>query len=132
LVCEEKKIGDADAGVPGETCMYRISTMGSMHWIPSELPRGWDSATRFTLKLEIAGPEPSPVLLELLDEWIGASGGQINTPSGVRSKTNSVEIEVKCRETSGPWLAVLWVLLSDGRWRNGVKKLTTSIHPKDR
>jgi hypothetical protein len=129
---KKKRIGDADAGVPGETSMYRISTLGSMRWIPSELPRGWDSATRFTLNLEIAGSEPSPVLLELLDEWIATSTGQISAPDGARSEADSVCIEVNFHTKSGPWLAILWVLLSDARWKNGVKKLTTSLHAKDR
>jgi hypothetical protein len=124
---KKKKLGDADAGVPSPTCMYRVCTLGSMRWLPFQQTPGWDSASKFTLQLDIGGSEPSPILVQLINEWLGASAGEITASDGLRSGAGSGILDVISQKNAGHWIAVMWVLLSDGRWKNGVAKMNVVV-----
>jgi len=127
----KKKPGDADAGIPGEICTYRVSTLGPMRWILFDQPVGWDTATKFTLRLDISAPGPPAILSDLLEEWASASQGEIGIRGGIHAAA-SVGVEVLCkRNRSGRWLGSLWTLLSDARWKHDTKQMTVAILEQD-
>jgi hypothetical protein len=67
------------------------------------------------------------VLSQLLDEWIAASAGTLIAPAGLEPQTGGVKLHAACAHNSGHWLASLWVLLSDARWKTSVRKVVITV-----
>lgn len=99
-----------------------------MKWLDFELPQNWGSAKKFTVAAQTtADKAPFTVLSQLLDEWIAASSGALIAPVGLEPQAGEVKLHAACESDTGHWLASLWVLLSDARWKTSVRKAVITV-----
>jgi hypothetical protein len=125
---KKNKLGDADGLLVSEICQYRVSTLGPMKWLHFEMPAGWGKGITFALGLEAASNAKSAaVLSDFVQEWVDASQGKLSIPAGLEPTAHGFILRGKCGDNMGHWLASLWVLLSDGRWKSGVRNMTLTL-----
>jgi hypothetical protein len=120
---KKKKPGDADAILASEICPYRASSLTPMRWIDFQPTKGWGSAREFAITLDPVNTTFPPLLYHLVEEWAasGKAAGELSLPSGPpAAKTGPLALRAQCSYYSGHWLVILWVLLSDARWKAGV------------
>jgi hypothetical protein len=121
----KKKFGDADGFLVSDICEYRIYSLGTMRWIDFEPSCAWGSAKGLTVTLKTESTS-QPGLSQLLREWEASSERRISV-SNSTSEADGLHLRIECNDYSGHWLTALWVLLSDGRWKSGVSKMTASL-----
>jgi hypothetical protein len=99
-----------------------------MKWLHFEMPAGWGKGITFALGLEAASNAKSAaVLSDFVQEWVDASQGKLSIPAGLEPTAHGFILRGKCGDNMGHWLASLWVLLSDGRWKSGVRNMTLTL-----
>lgn len=123
-----KKIGDADAILPGGICNYYFCALNKMKWIPFDLAVGWGAAEKFTVTLEAPRPGTAGNLPRLIQEWLAAGRAALRCPAGLTPLPQGFALDIECSGKSGHWLAGLWALLSDGRWNTGVDSIRVMLH----
>lgn len=126
---KKKKLGDADALLASEVCPYRISSLNPMRWIDWVPVAGWGSANTFTITLATADATPSAAVSKLAEEWAacGKETGELDVSSGLVARDGSFTLQARCKYYSGHWIAGLWALLSDARWKTGVSKMNIAL-----
>lgn len=126
---KKKKLGDADALLASEVCSYRISSLSPMRWIDLVPVAGWGSANTFTITLAAEGDITSAVVSKLAEEWAacGKDTGELDVASGLVARDGSFTLQAQCKYYSGHWIAGLWALLSDARWKTGVSKMNIAL-----
>ena len=123
---KKKKPGDADGFLANEVCHYRVCTLARMRWLIFEMPGSWGSATAFAVTLFTSDAvKPSPIVTELIAEWTHSSKGQLQS-SDPEPTPGGFMLKAKCKRT-GHWLAALWVLFSDARWKTGITKMSLTL-----
>lgn len=126
---KKKKLGDADALLASEVCPYRISSLRPMRWIDLVPVAGWGSANTFTITLAAESAAASAVVSKLAEEWAacGNDTGELDVASGLVARDGSFTLQARCKYYSGHWIAGLWALLSDARWKTGVSKMSIAL-----
>ena len=122
---QKKKLGDADALLASEVCQYRMSSLSPMRWIDFVPIAGWGSAGTVTITLAAEGATPSAALASLVEEWAacGKETGELDISSDLAARDGLFTLQARCKYYSGHWIAGLWTLLSDARWKIGVSKM---------
>lgn len=122
-----KKLGDADAMGASEICAYRVNSLTRMRWIDFLLADGWGSARECVVTLDSTSATFPSMLYQLIDEWneSGATAGELRVSSRIEPPDHggSLIFTTTTMHYSGRWLAALWALLSDGRWKTGVRSM---------
>lgn len=127
---KKKKLGDADGLLANEICEYRISSLHPMKWIDFKPESGWGTASQFSLDLEFDGAKRNrEELTNLLEEWTAAADGMILLNGGPRwsDSSSTMQLQAKCKDRSGHWIAALCVLLSDARIQTGTRKMSVLL-----
>jgi hypothetical protein len=126
---KKKKLGDADALLASEVCPYRICSLSPMRWIDLAPVAGWGSANTFTITLVAEGATPPAAVSKVAEEWAacGKDTGELDVASGLVGRDGSFTLHARCKYYSGHWIAGLWALLSDARWKSGVRKMNIAL-----
>ena len=126
---KKKKPGNADGILASPVCTYHISSLGRMRWIDFLPDEGWGSAREFTLAVEAEGVAISAVALQLLEEWLacGKQTGELNLSGDLETRPGLMLLRAQSSAYSGHWLAALWALLSDARWKAGLKRMRITV-----
>jgi hypothetical protein len=127
---KKKKLGDADALLASEICPYRVSSLTRMRWIDFLPAMGWGSVWECAITLDPVDITFPPLLYQLMEEWAasGKAAGELRLPFGLPPvKTGPLALHMQCSSYSGHWLVILWVLLSDVRWKTGVRSMHVGV-----
>lgn len=124
---KRKKPGDADGFLTSEVSHYRVCTLSRMRWLIFNMAPGWGVATAFQVMMFAANASQSlTVLSQLLQEWIDASSGEIKASANPEPCPDGFILKATSSNSSH-WLAALWVLLSDARWKTSITKMTLTL-----
>lgn len=69
------------------------------------------------------------VSLQFLEKWL-ACGKQASEPSlsgDLETKPGLLLLWAQCGAYSGHWIAALWALLSDARWKVGLQRMRITV-----
>jgi hypothetical protein len=126
---KKKKLGDADAILASEICPYRVSSLTRMQWVDFLPTIGWGSAHECTVTLDPANTAFPPVLYSLLEDWAarGKAAGELSLSFSLERSTGPLALRAQYSYYSGHWLVLLWVLLSDARWKSGVSRMQVTV-----
>jgi len=126
---KKKKSGDADAILASEICPYRISALTRMQWVDFLPTIGWGSAHECTVTLDPANTAFPPAFYSLLEEWAasGKAAGELSLSFSLERGIGPLALRTQYSYYSGHWLVLLWVLLSDARWKSGVSSMHVTV-----
>jgi hypothetical protein len=126
---KKKRPGNADGVLASPVCTYHISSLDRMRWIDFVPDEGWGSAREFTLTFEAEGSSGSAIALQLIEEWLacGKQAGELSLSEGLEKKPGLLLLRAQSSAYSGHWLAALWALLSDARWKTKMQRMRITV-----
>lgn len=125
---KKKKPGDADALMVSEICQYRVCSLTPMKWVEFAPPIGWGTAQAFTVSFRLRTPAGrAEAFSQLLAEWIAAASEDLSVHSTAQTEDSKFQLQAKCRQNTGHWIASLWVLFSDARPKTQVVKMSVAL-----
>jgi hypothetical protein len=66
------------------------------------------------------------IALQLIEEWLvcGKNVGELSLSQDIEIKPGLLLLRAQCSAYSGHWLAALWALFSDARWKAGLQRMS--------
>ena len=111
---------------------YWINTMRPVRWIlfrSGALGTNWDREQMLHVRLNRDSGPPDEALDALLDEWFrfGHEYSSIESMEIASKEKRIAAFDVRFHSLTGPWIAALFVLLSDSRRKIGVTEMRLSL-----
>jgi hypothetical protein len=126
---KQKRRGDADGILASSDCTYYVFSLSRMRWVDFLPDEGWGSAREFTVSLTAEKADVPEVASRLTEEWLacGEHAGELE-PVGDPARTReTLVLRTQSSACSGHWLAALWALLSEARWKMDLQRMRITV-----
>jgi hypothetical protein len=126
---KQKRRGNADGILASSDCTYYVFSLSHMRWVDFLPDEGWGSAREFTVSLTAESDGVPDVASRLAQEWLacGKNAGELE-PVGDPARTgHTLVLRTQSSAFSGHWLAALWALFSDARWKMDLQRMRITV-----